>query len=97
MEKKKEIKGRFKKGEGGRPVGAKNVVNRTVKETVLEVFNILQNDPKHNLTAFAKSQPVEFYRIASKLIPTELSAQVEVTGGVQIYLPDNSRDTEKKD
>lgn len=77
--KKLKHEGQFKKGQGGRPVGAKNVVNRTVKETVLEVFNLLQADPEHNLSAFAKAEPVEFYRIASKLIPTELTGSVKQT------------------
>lgn len=75
---KKEIKGRFKKGEGGRPVGAKNIVNRTVKETVLEVFNKLQEGEK-SLFKWAEQEPTEFYRIAAKLIPTELTGTVKHT------------------
>lgn len=45
----------------------------TVKETVLAVFNTLQDDPKNNLTKFAEKYPRDFYNIAAKLIPTELT------------------------
>lgn len=67
-------KGQYKKGEGGRPKGATNLITRTVKETVLTVFNELQGEPKVNLKAFAKKYPRDFYNIASRLIPTELQA-----------------------
>lgn len=69
---------RFKKGEAkGRPKGAINKLNRTVKETVLAAFNDLQQDPKANIMAWAKEQPTEFYKIAAKLIPTEVNANVQ--------------------
>lgn len=88
----------FKKGNkvGGRTKGTPNKVTRTVKETVLDVFLKLQAMPAHNLEAFAKNNPVQFYMIAAKLIPTEVTAAVELTGGVQIYLPENSRDAGEK-
>lgn len=72
----------FKKGEGGRPKGVQNKITRTVKETVLSVFNELQTDPKHCLKAFAKESPKEFYQIAAKLIPTEVSGHIAITDEV---------------
>jgi len=73
----------FKKGEAkGRPKGALNkltVQMRTVKETVLEVFNIIQDNPKVKLEQFAIDNPKEFYAIAAKLIPTEVKGEVGVT------------------
>ena len=54
-----------------------NKVSRTVKETVLTVFNKLQDDPAHSLEIWAKSEPTEFYKIAAKLIPTELTGTVK--------------------
>lgn len=66
----------FKVGNPGRPAGIQNKLSKTVKETVLAVFNELQDDPNHSLTAFAKKEPAEFYRIAAKLIPTEITATV---------------------
>lgn len=69
----------FQKGNTGRPKGAQGKLTRTVKETVLGVFNDLQEDPKHSLLAFAKERPDLFYPIAAKLIPTEIKADVSIT------------------
>lgn len=52
-------------------------LNRTVKETVLAVFNELQSDPKVKLSAWAKNEPTEFYKIAAKLIPTEVTGTLK--------------------
>jgi len=82
---------RFKKGEGGRPVGAKNHLTKTVKERVLEVFNDLQEDEQANLFAFAQKNPRDFYNIAAKLIPTEVKAQVEVSGVKSILIEPASK------
>lgn len=67
------------KGEktGGRVAGTPNKLTKTVKERVLDVFNDLQEDPKANLLNWAKETPTEFYKIASRLIPTEVDAKVQ--------------------
>ena len=72
----------FKKGNGGggRPKGTPNKITKTVKETVLAVFNDLQSDPKNNLLEFGKKYPRDFYQIAAKLIPTEVKGEIEVSG-----------------
>lgn len=70
----------FEKGHkkiGGRQKGSENKLTKTVKETVLGVFNDIQSDPNVNLMQFAKDYPRDFYAIAAKLIPTEIQAQVE--------------------
>jgi hypothetical protein len=81
---------RFVKGQvqnpAGRPKGAIGKLNKTVKETVLNVFNNIQGDPKHNLEAFAKKHPKEFYLIASKLIPTEMIGSTETI--IRVTIPD---------
>lgn len=72
----------FEKGKdktGGRKKGVQNQLTKTVKETVLEVFNKIQEDPKVNLEQFAKKYPREFYQIAAKLIPTELTGNIKTT------------------
>lgn len=56
---------------------------KTVKETVLAAFQNLQADPKVNLTEWGKKNPTEFYKIAAKLIPTELTG----AGGVPLFPP----------
>lgn len=73
----------FKKGQianpKGRGVGAESHLTKTmktVKQTVLDAFNELQADPVVNIVAWGKENPTEFYRIASKLIPTEIQAKV---------------------
>lgn len=67
----------FKAGNPGKPKGAQNKLTKTVKETVLSVFNEIQADPKNNLKAFAKKYPRDFYQIAAKLIPTELTGSLK--------------------
>lgn len=67
----------FKPGNPGKQPGTLSKLNRTVKETVLAVFNDLQEDPQVSLAAWAKNEPTEFYRIAAKLIPTEITGTVK--------------------
>lgn len=69
----------FQPGNPGKPKGAISHLNRTVKEVVLETFNKLQGNPTANLLAWAESEPTEFYKIAAKLIPTDIKASVNVT------------------
>lgn len=78
----------FPKGNKGRPKGAVGKMT-TVKATVLEVFQNLQDDPKHNLTAFAKLYPKDFYLIASKLIPTEIQADLSGETVIRIVRDEN--------
>lgn len=72
---------KFQKGQkkiGGRKKGSVNKLTekmKTVKETVLAVFHELQDDPKANLTAWGRANPKDFYTIAAKLIPTELTGE----------------------
>lgn len=74
----------FKKGNklgNGRPKGSENEITKkikSVKQTVLDAFNELQDDPKNNIVQFAKNYPKDFYQIAAKLIPTELDAKINV-------------------
>jgi len=84
--------GKFKKGEAkGRPKGAKNHLTRTVKETVLAVFNDMQQDPKANLLTWGKANPNLFYPIAAKLIPTELKGEIDISGIKQIIIEPASK------
>ncbi len=75
----------FKPGNAGKPPGTQNTLTRTVKETVLAVFNEIQTDPKVKLSQFAKDYPRDFYQIAAKLIPTEVKATIE-TENVKVNL-----------
>lgn len=72
----RDAQGRIVKSKG-RVEGSVNRVNRTVRETLLDVFNDLQKDPAYRLTAWAKQDLTEFYKLAGKLIPLEISGTVE--------------------
>lgn len=67
----------FEKGQGGRKPGATNLITRTVKETLLEVFNELQEDPETALKSFAVKYPRDFHQMAARLIPTELTGSIK--------------------
>lgn len=77
----------FQKGNPGKPKGAKNKFTKTVKETVLEVFNTLQEeDGPASLRNWAVDQPTEFYKIAAKLIPTDIKADVKTTSKIALQI-----------
>jgi hypothetical protein len=59
------------------PLRGQGRLNKTVKETVLSVFNELQEDPKRGLKSFAVKYPRDFYNIAAKLIPTEITGTIK--------------------
>lgn len=76
----------FVKGKSGnlsgRPKGSENELTKkmkTVKETVLSVFNELQGEGSNvDLKTWATKNPTEFYKISAKLIPTEIKGEVAV-------------------
>ena len=79
---------------GGRVKGSINELTKqmkTVKETVLNVFNELQDDPKTELKQFAKEFPREFHAIAAKLIPTEVNAQITNDGIANLIISPASK------
>lgn len=69
----------FEKGNSGRPKGAKNKSTITVKDAFAAAFCELQEDPKANLLAWGTKNPTEFYKLASKLIPMQVTADIETT------------------
>lgn len=82
---------KFKKGEGGRPKGSTNKVTKTVKEVVLAAFNELQEHPTSNILSWGINNPKDFYNVAAKLIPTEVSATVETIEKQEITLPGGTK------
>lgn len=86
-----------KKGDpktGGRVAGTPNKLTKTVRETVLAVFNDLQEKPGVRLLDWAQDEPTEFYRIAAKLIPTDIKADVKHTGKVILHIKRGQRDND---
>lgn len=87
-----------KKGDpktGGRVAGTPNKLTKTVRETVLAVFNDLQEKPGVRLLDWAQDEPTEFYRIAAKLIPTDIKADVKHTGKVILHIKRGQRDNDQ--
>ncbi len=66
------------------PPRGPNRLTKTVKEVVLNVFNKAQEDPAINLMAFAKKYPRDFYAIAARLIPTEITGNLKKVINVNI-------------
>lgn len=63
----------------GRPKGVPNKVTRTVREAFERAFELLQDSDVASLVPWAEKNPTEFYRLASKLIPTQIDARVGMT------------------
>ena len=73
-------RGSFKKGEKKPNQGKRgpNKLTKTVKEAFERVFHDLQKDEgePHELSTWAKKEPTEFYKIAARLIPSELKGEM---------------------
>lgn len=67
----------FKKGNSGKPKGSQNKLTKSVKEAFEIAFNELQSDKNANLATWAKENTTDFYRLAAKLIPTDIKADIE--------------------
>lgn len=61
----------------GRPVGAQNKSTKAIKDAFREAFE--RRGGADALLLWAESNETEFYRLASKLIPTEIQGQVAAT------------------
>lgn len=62
---------------GGRQKGSQNKITASVKEAFAVAFAQLQGEDGVNLVDWGRGNTTEFYKLASKLIPTEIQAQVE--------------------
>jgi hypothetical protein len=68
----------FGKGNPGKPKGALNKTTKLVKEVFADAFNELQQDEAVKLAVWGKENPTEFYKLASKLIPTQMDIAANV-------------------
>ena len=67
---------------GGRVKGTPNRFTSSMKDAFLSVYQDLQdeNGEEHgHLKAWAKDHPTDFYKICSKMIPQQLTADVNYT------------------
>jgi len=69
-----------KKSGGGSRKGSPNKLTKSVKEAFEIAFNELQEDKEAKLTNWAKENPTEFYKLAAKLIPTSVNADLTTNG-----------------
>jgi hypothetical protein len=68
-----------KRPGSGRKPGVPNRVTRTIKEAIETTLQSLQRTKKHNLLAWAKANPTEFYKLAGKLIPHSMQVTGKLT------------------
>ncbi len=65
---------------GGRQPGTPNKITASFKELVQKTFQALEDDPNEGgMLTWAKANKTEFYKISSKLIPTEVALKAEIT------------------
>lgn len=69
-------KGKPRTPGAGRKKGTPNKLTKTVKEAFENAFNAMQEQPGVKLEEWGKENPTEFYKLASKLIPSEINAKV---------------------
>lgn len=65
---------------GGRQAGTPNKTTATMKAAIMTVYDRLQEgreEPHGHFLAWAQEEPTEFYRLASKLIPLQMSSDPE--------------------
>lgn len=60
----------------GRPKGVPNKHTAAIKAAFERAFALLQQDDQAKLEEWAKRNPTEFYKLAGKLIPSEINANV---------------------
>lgn len=65
------------KKTGGRVKGSVNKATKSMREHFAEAFDLLQEHETHKLSKWAETNPTEFYRLASKLIPTKVEADIQ--------------------
>lgn len=72
----------------GRPKGVPNKITSTVREAFERAFEALQSNDKAKLEVWARGNPTEFYKLAAKMIPSDINANVKATLQVITGVPD---------
>ena len=68
---------KFEKGNPGKPKGAVTKTTKLVKDVFAEAFAAIQEGP-NNLKEWGNENPTEFYKLASKLIPTQMDIAANI-------------------
>lgn len=78
------------KKTGGRVKGTPNKATKAVKDALVEAFDELGGVPA--LVAWAKSDPTEFYKLWTKMLPNEVKASGSVALTLEKILTGDFRD-----
>lgn len=73
------------KKTGGKVKGSINKFTKSVKDVFKDTFEELQGNPKAKLSAWAKENPTEFYKLCSKMIPAAVELKADIEGVEQIF------------
>jgi hypothetical protein len=66
-----------KRPNSGRPKGSPNKLSGTVKDNVIAVFDAIGGNA--TMAAWAEGNQTEFFRLYSKLLPTDVNVQADLT------------------
>ena len=72
----------FKKGNKGRPVGSVNKATQTVREAFALAFE--KRGGAQALVRWADENETEFYKLAARLIPTEIQGDVQAALTIRV-------------
>jgi len=80
-------KGQFKKGDAraGRKAGSTNKLTRSAKEAFAAAFDEMGGIER--LVLWAKLNPTDFYKLYARLIPVELSGEIQARITVSDDIP----------
>jgi hypothetical protein len=73
---------------GGRIKGTPNKITASVRECFEEAFRYMQTSDSANLQTWGEANPTEFYKLAAKLIPTDLRIQGDMNVTVITGVPE---------
>ena len=73
---------------GGRQKGSLNKHTYAFKDLIMNAYAALEKDPKFGIVKWAKENQTEFYKIAAKLIPIQVTANVNQVKQI-IFTPSN--------
>ena len=68
----------------GRPPGSRNKVTATVKAALEDAFEGIGG--VENLMTWAQANPTEFYKLYVRMLPLELRAELNHSGGVTVIV-----------
>lgn len=66
-----------KRPNSGRPKGSPNKLSGTVKDNVIAVFDAIGGNA--TMAAWAEGNQTEFFRLYSKLLPTDVNVAADLT------------------